>query len=111
MKIDFNLLNKARDFRGLKKVNLNNGWRDPTLLRERLSYEIFEQMGVPTPRSAFVDLWMNDTHLGVFTMVEQIDKTFLQRHFQDDRGNLYKPRSSWKMTVAICTSPKVQLLL
>ena len=24
-------------------------------------------------------------------MVEQIDKTFLRRHFQDDRGNLYKP--------------------
>ncbi len=91
MKIDFNLLNKARDFRSLKKVNLNNGWRDPTLIRERLSYKIFEQMGVPTPRSAFVDLWMNDAHLGVFTMVEQIDKTFLQRHFQDDRGNLYKP--------------------
>ena len=94
MKIDFNLLNKARDFRGLKKVNLNNGWRDPTLLRERLSYEIFEQMGVPTPRSAFVDLWMNDTHLGVFTMVEQVDKTFLENHFQDARGNLYKPEST-----------------
>ena len=43
-KIDFNLFNRARSFRGLKKINLNNGWSDPTLIRECLAYEIFEQM-------------------------------------------------------------------
>ena len=93
LKIDFNLLNRARDFRGLKKVNLNNSWSDPTLLRERLAYELFEQMGIPTPRSSFIDLWVNDTHLGVYTMVEQIDKTFLGLHFPKDDGHLYKPET------------------
>jgi len=91
LKVDFNLFNRARNFRGLKKVNLNNGWSDPTLLRERLAYELFEQMGIPTPRSSFVDVWVNDSHLGVYTMVEQIDKTFLGRHFPKDDGHLYKP--------------------
>jgi hypothetical protein len=91
LKIDFNLFNKVRNFRGLKKLNLNNGFSDPTLIRERLAYELFEQMGVPTPRSSFIDLWVNDTHLGVYTMVEQIDKTFLRRHFPTDDGNIYKP--------------------
>jgi len=94
LKVDFNLLNRARDFRGLKKVNLNNGFSDPTLIRERLAYELFEQMDIPTPRTSFVDLWVNDTHLGVYTMVEQIDKTFLRRHFANDDGNLYKPEMS-----------------
>ena len=91
LKVDFNLFNRARNFRGLKKVNFNNGWSDPTLIREHLGYELFEQMGIPTPRSSFVDLWVNDTHLGVYTMVEQVDKTFLGRHFPEDDGNLYKP--------------------
>lgn len=91
LKVDFNLLNRARDFRGLKKVNLNNGWSDPTLIRERLAYELFEHMDIPTPRSCFIDLWVNDSHLGLYTMVEQIDKTFLRRHFAKDDGNLYKP--------------------
>ena len=91
LKVDFNLFNKARDFRGLKKVNLNNGFKDPTLIRERLAYELFEEMGIPTPRASHVDLWVNDTHLGVYTMVEQIDSTFLRRHFPEDDGNLYKP--------------------
>ncbi|MBC8472046.1 MAG: CotH kinase family protein [Planctomycetes bacterium] len=94
LKVDFNLLNRARGFRGLKKVNLNNGWSDPTLIRERLAYELFEQMDIPTPRTSFVDLWVNDTHLGLYTMVEQIDKTFLRRHFANDDGNLYKPEMS-----------------
>ena len=91
LKVDFNLFNRARNFRGLKKLNFNNGFNDPTLIRECLAYELFNQMGVPTPRSSFVDLWVNDTHLGVYTMVEQIDKTFLTRHFSRDDGNLYKP--------------------
>jgi len=91
LKVDFNLFNRARHFRGLKKVNLNNGWSDPTLIRERLAYELFEQMGIPTPRSSFVDVWVNDSHLGVYTMVEQIDRTFLGRHFPKDDGHLYKP--------------------
>ena len=91
LKVDFNLLNRVRNFRGLKKLNLNNGFSDPTLIRERLAYELFDQMDIPTPRSSFVDLWVNDTHLGVYTMVEQIDKTFLGQHFPKDDGNLYKP--------------------
>lgn len=83
LKIDFNLFNRTRNFRGLKKVNLNNGFTDPTLIRERLAYELFDQMDIPTPRSSFIDLWVNDTHLGVYTMVEQIDRAFLRRHFPD----------------------------
>jgi hypothetical protein len=48
-------------------------------------------VNIPTPRTSFVDLWINDTHLGLYTMVEQIDKTFLSDHFADNSGNLYKP--------------------
>jgi len=90
-KVDFNMLNKAQTFCGVKKLSLNNGWSDPTLIREALAYEVFEQMGIPVPRTAFVDLWINDMHLGLYTQVEQIDKTFLARYFPNPSGNLYKP--------------------
>ena len=93
LKVDFNLFNASRSFRGLKKLNFNNGFSDPTLIRETLAYELFEEMGIPTPRTSFVDLWVNDTHLGVYTQVEQIDKTFLARHFPRNDGNLYKPEA------------------
>jgi spore coat protein CotH len=89
--VDFNLFNRARTFHGVKKVFLNNGWSDPTLIREVIAYEIFAAMDIPTPRSTIIDLWVNDTHLGVYTMTEMVDQTFLQRHFADASGNLYKP--------------------
>ena len=90
-KVDFNFFNFAQTFRGLKKLCLNNGFSDPTLIRETLGYEAFESMGLPTPRTAFVDLYVNDEHIGLYTQVEVIDKTFLRRHFSNPNGNLYKP--------------------
>ncbi|MBN1692880.1 MAG: CotH kinase family protein [Dehalococcoidales bacterium] len=91
LKADLNFFNSARNLDGVKKLNFNNGFSDPSFMREILSYEIFEEMGLPTPRASFVDLWINDTHLGLYTMVEQVDQTFLQRYFTDATGNLYKP--------------------
>ena len=89
--VDFNIFNRARNFHGVKKVFLNNGWSDPTLIREVIALEIFAEMGIPTPRASLVDVWVNDTHLGVYTMVEMVDRAFIARHFDDASGNLYKP--------------------
>ena len=89
--IDFNLFNRARTFHGMKKVHFNNGWSDPTLIRDVISYEIFDKMGIPAPRASIVDLWLNDRHLGVYTMAEAVDQPFLQRYFINANGNLYKP--------------------
>jgi len=92
--IDFNLFNRARSFHGMKKVHFNNGWSDPTLIRDVISYEIFAEMGVPSPRASIVDLYVNDHHLGVYTMAEAVDTSFLSRYFTDTTGNLYKPEVS-----------------
>ncbi len=94
LRVDLNFFNAANNLYGVKKLNFNNGFSDPTFMREVLGYELFEQMGIPTPRTCFVDLWVNDTHLGLYTMVEQIDRTFLSEHFDDNTGNLYKPEPS-----------------
>jgi hypothetical protein len=89
--VDFNLFNAARTFHGMKKVHFNNGWSDPTLIRDVISYDIFAKMGVPSPRASIVDLYVNDHHLGVYTMAEAVDTSFLARYFTDTTGNLFKP--------------------
>jgi spore coat protein CotH len=91
LKVDFNFFNSARSYHGLKKVVFNNGFSDPTLMREFLGYELMAELGVAAPRACFVDLWVNDTHLGVYTEVEAVDGVFVSEHFRDDNGNLYKP--------------------
>jgi len=113
LKVDFNFFNAARTFRGVKKLNFNNGFKDPTLIRERIAYGLFDYMGIPTPRNAFVDLWVNDTHLGLYTQVEQIDQTFLRQNFPKFDGNLYKPEPqavNLKWTVAELEKQRTNLV-
>ena len=47
--VDFNIFNRARTFHGVKKVFLNNGWSDPTLIREMIAYKVFARYGYSHP--------------------------------------------------------------
>jgi spore coat protein CotH len=114
LKVDFNFFNQARSYRGVKKVVYNNGFSDPTLMKEFLGYELMAEMGVPTPRACFVDLWVNDTHLGVYTQVEAVDGTFVSDHFDDANGNLYKPeiaagRLNWTEADAVAQTDRASV--
>ncbi len=111
LKVDFNFFNQARSYHGVKKLVYNNGFSDPTLMREFLGYELMAAMGVPTPRACFVDLWVNDAHLGVYTQVEAVDGKFVADHFGDANGNLYKPevaagRLDWREEDALAQADK-----
>jgi hypothetical protein len=75
---------------GLKKLNLHNTSFDPTRLADYLAYGAFREFGVAAPRTGWADVSLNGTNLGLFTIVEQIDRDLIQRHFSHDKGALYK---------------------
>ncbi len=90
-KVDFNRYVDIMQFCGLKKVVFHNGYGDPTLLREHLAYRLARHLGVPAPRTAFVDLTVGSDHLGIYLMVESVDDDFfLDEHFKNDKGDLYE---------------------
>jgi len=91
LKLDFDRVTPDLTLHGIKKLNLSNGFKDPTLLRERIAYSMFQSMGVPAGRTAHANVWINGELLGLYTMVQQVDKTFLREYFDDDEGDLYKP--------------------
>lgn len=78
---------------GLQKLNLNNNFSDPSYLREYISYYLMGEMGIPTPRIGFVELYINDELSGLYTIVEQVDETFLEKNFENSKGDLYKPET------------------
>ena len=90
-KVDTNRYIAGQELFGQKKLNFNNGFKDPTLMREHLSYQLFRHMDVPASRTSFVDLWVANEHLGLYTLVEQVDDYFLADHFSPSNGDLYKP--------------------
>ena len=76
-------------FFGCDKINLNNCFADPSYMREKLGYDVIRHY-LPTPRVAFATLTINDTLIGIYSQVEQVNKGFLRRYFDDEDGNLYK---------------------
>jgi hypothetical protein len=89
MRIRFNQFLSSRRFHGVKRINLRNNAGDPSLVREALALDLFRQAGVPASRSSFVWVSLRGEPWGVYTLVEQVDKKFLQDRFGKDRGNLY----------------------
>lgn len=89
-KVDMNEYISGQNLNGLKKFNLNNGFKDPTFLREKLALDFCKRHGLPAPRCTYANLYLNDTLWGLYTFIEQIDKTFLDTQFNDNDGNLFK---------------------
>jgi hypothetical protein len=92
IKID---INKYKDQRydGLSKFNLHNGSGDPSFIRESVSYQILRSMGIPAPRTAYAKVFIDDTYLGLYHLVEQVDNTFLDANYGGHEGNLYVQQS------------------
>lgn len=89
-KLDFNEYVNGQNYDGLKKLNLNNNFKDPTMLREKLMYDFLNINGCYAPRAQFTNVYINNQLWGLYTTVEEIDKTFLSKTFNDDKGNLFK---------------------
>ncbi|MFN0275268.1 MAG: CotH kinase family protein [Chitinophagales bacterium] len=79
-----------QEFDGLDKMNLNNGFSDPTFLREKIFYDYCKEIGISAPRANFAVVYINETYFGLYTLVEEVEKKFLDNHFDDIDGNLYK---------------------
>jgi spore coat protein CotH len=91
-KVDFNLYVSGQNFCGMKKVVFNSGFKDPTLMREHLAYKLAREAGMKASRTMFVDLTVGEEHLGLYTMVENVDDDFfLFDNFGNDDGDMYKP--------------------
>ena len=89
LKIDFNKYNKSQEFHGYKTMVLDNLVQDDSLLRERLAYAVFNEMGHPAPQSAFCRLTVNDAYWGVYNLVEAVSKPFLKARLGEESGTLY----------------------
>ena len=89
-KIDFNEFVSGQKYDGLKVINLNNGASDPTMMREKIFLDFCLAAGVEAPRATYTNLYINDTLWGFYTLIEQVNKTFLQNEYGNDGGNLFK---------------------
>ena len=88
--IKFNAFAKGKHFLGLKRVALDNGVQFGSLFSEPLITEILRDLKIPAARCNFARLFLNGRFQGIYVNVERIDQAFLEYHFNDPSGALYK---------------------
>lgn len=96
--LNFEKYAPGQTFHGLKKFSLNNSVQDPTFLNEKISRELFNSAGSPTPRAGFTTVQLNERKLGVHVLTEGFNKQFLRRHFENVHGNLYQTHGNQEIT-------------
>jgi hypothetical protein len=90
LKIEIDHVEKDRRYLGLKTLNLHGSRGDDPGMRERLAYEVFRAMGIPTSRTNHARVVVNGRPMGIYLLVEQVDREFLKDRFRDPGGPLYK---------------------
>jgi spore coat protein CotH len=90
---------KAQNLDGLKKFNLNNFTNDPSLIRDAVCMKLMRDEGLFAPRTSYAKLFVNGEYIGLYVIIENVDKTFLKEKFggSNNDGNLYKSDRNCQM--------------
>jgi spore coat protein H len=87
------LLNQR--FFGFKKMTFSSGFKDESLIRDKVAADVFREAGVPAARGAFAAIFVDHgegpVYFGLYAMIEDPSNKMLDSQFDDDSGNLYKP--------------------
>lgn len=88
------------EWRGQRTIALNKHTGDPYRFRNKLAYDLMKDIPqMMSARTQFVHLYVKDeteggngsfVDYGLYTQVEQINKTYLKNHGLDNKGSLYK---------------------
>jgi spore coat protein H len=68
-----------RRFNGYREIHLNAEYKDPSLLRNKLSLDFFQDIGVLAPDSQHINLTLNKSFKGVYLQLESVDDLFLTK--------------------------------
>ena len=96
MKIKINWEDPDAELLGVRKLQFHAMNNQGSLMRERLAYWLYREMGVPAPRSTHARILVNGEFVGIFALTENIDGRFTRENFPDGTGNLYK--EAWPIT-------------
>ncbi len=75
-RIDFGTYNE--EFKG-REVHLNAEYRDPSLIRNKLSFDFFRNIGSVSPDCKHVVIELNGKPMGIYLQLESVDEWFLQK--------------------------------
>ena len=89
MNIKLDYVNNGQSIDGYNVLKLSNGFRDPSFVREVLSYEMASEY-MPSPKATYAKVTVNGTLIGLYTCVQSIDDDFTNENFYERKGPFFK---------------------
>ncbi len=83
LRLELNTIKANQDYQGFTDIKLSNGYKDPSMIREILTYQILENY-MDCPRSNFARVYINGQYRGVYTNNESIKDDFNEAHYDAD---------------------------
>jgi len=88
---------KNQHFYGFEELSFSPGFKDPSLIREKLASDIYRLGGIAAAKTAFyrvfVDIGSGLKYWGLYCGVELPDDNMLLDQWGEENGNIYKPES------------------
>ncbi|HEX5176874.1 MAG TPA: CotH kinase family protein [Chthoniobacteraceae bacterium] len=97
LKVDLNKFEKGQKIATVTTLNLHNCVTDPSWMNEVLSYRLFRDAAVPAPRTAYARVHItvpgkfDRRYFGLYSLIENPDKNFVEELFGTKKGALFKP--------------------
>ena len=89
-KISINAFEPGRGYAGLDKFDLNGEHNDPSVVRAKIAWDLFQSAGIPASRAVHTQLFINGQYRGLYINVEHIDEHFVKPRYGNNDGSLYK---------------------
>ncbi len=87
--LKLNYINKDQNIQGYATIKLSKALRDPSMLREVMSYEIARKY-MPAPKANYARVNINGTYYGLFVNVEAVGEKFLNEQFGSSDNSFFK---------------------
>ncbi len=79
LRVDFDRYSSGQQFLGLKSFVLDNLTQDFSGIKETATMRFFTRLGIPSPRETHTRLFVNGAYVGLYAIVESVDKTMMGR--------------------------------
>ncbi|MBA3704509.1 MAG: CotH kinase family protein [Bacteroidetes bacterium] len=87
--IELDYIKGKQNYQGFTDIKLGNGYTDPSMIREVLSYEILKNY-MHCPQANFAQVYINSKLIGLYSNAESINKHFVGNHFYSSENTLIK---------------------
>ena len=103
MNIRLDYINNGQSIDGYNVLKLSNGFKDPTFVREMLSYKIAQEF-MPAPKATYANVSVNGVLVGLYVCVQSVDDDFTNENFYERKGPFFKAENTG-INIPNCSGP------